>query len=145
MVAATYLPVQCASCAKIALLAAQPGQIPTCRTCGGPTAILPGESYAEGDIQLFERIEAAVRPLVISRRTAERIVAELRDIALRAEVPEAILLRVVDFLPSLHFLIPALYLQPTLAQERALLGRATGMVQTIINARLRDLDGRRAS
>jgi hypothetical protein len=123
----------------------QPGQIPTCRTCGGPTAILPGESYAESDTQLFERIEAAIRPVVISRRTAERIVSELRDVVLRGEAPEAILLRVVDFLPSLHFLIPALYLQPTLAQERALLSRATGMVQTIINARLRELNGLRAS
>jgi hypothetical protein len=106
---------------------------------------LPGERYGESDVQLFERIETAIRPLVISRRTAERVVAELRDMALRVDPPESILLRVVDFLPALHFLIPALYLQPTMAQERALLGRATGMLQTLITARLQDLEGLRAS
>jgi hypothetical protein len=145
MLAATYLPVLCGACAKIQLQCVQPGQMPSCRTCGGLTSILPGESYAESDVPLFERIETAVRPLIISRRTGERVVAELRDVALRADAPESILLRVVDFLPTLHFLIPALYLQPTPALERALLGRATGMLLTIIAARLRDLEGARAS
>jgi hypothetical protein len=145
MVAASYLPVICAACAKIQLQSMQPGQTPSCRTCGGITSVLPGERYAESDTALFERIETAVRPLVISRRTAERVVAELRDVALRAGAPEAILLRVVDFLPTLHFLIPALYLQPTPALERALLGRAAGMLQTIIAARLRGSECSRAS
>lgn len=72
---------------------------------------------------------------------AERLVAELRDVALRGEAPEAVLLRIVDCLPALHFLIPALYLQTTLALERVLLVRATGMVRTIVAARLRDAEG----
>lgn len=145
MVAATYLPVSCRACAKIHLQAVQAGQTPSCRTCGATSAIVPGECYGESDVQLFERIETAIRPLVISRRTAVRVVAELRDMALRVDPPESVLLRVVDFLPTLHFLIPALYLQPTVAQERALLGRATGMLQTLITARLQDLEGLRAS
>jgi hypothetical protein len=103
---------------------------------------LPGESYVESDVPLFERIEDAIRPLVISRRTAERVVTDLRDVALRAEAPEAILLRIVDFLPSLHFLIPALYLQPSLVLERSMLTRATGMVRTIVSTRLRELESR---
>ena len=78
----------------------------------------------------------------MSRRTAERVVAELRDVALRLEAPESVLLRVVDFLPTLHFLIPALYLQQTVALEKVLVVRACGMLLTIVTARLRDLDAR---
>lgn len=137
-----YLPAQCGTCGKIQLVPSHVGEVPSCRGCGAQAAFLPGESYAESDVQLFERIEAAIRPLVISRRTAERVVAELRDVALRAEAPEAILLRIVDFLPSLHFLIPALYLQPSLVLERTMLARATGMVRTIVSTRLRELESR---
>ena len=140
--ASPYLPVQCEACGKVQLVAAQVGQVPSCRSCGAKTAFLPGESYGESEVALFERIEEAIRPLVISRRTAERVVAELRDVALRAEAPEAILLRIVDFLPSLHFLIPALYLQPSLVLERSMLARATGMVRTIVATRLRELESR---
>jgi len=45
-----------------------------------------------------------------------------------------VLLHVLDHLPGLHFLLPALQLQPSPALERALLLRATGMVLTIVVA-----------
>jgi hypothetical protein len=137
-----YLPVQCSTCGKVQLVACEAGQVPSCRGCSAPTAFLPGESYGETDVALFDRIEDAIRPLPLSRRTAERVVTELRDVALRTEAPEAILLRIVDFLPSLHFLIPALYLQPSMALERSMLARATGMVRTIVSTRLRELESR---
>lgn len=140
--ASSFLPVQCRSCSKLELALARPGQVPSCRKCGEPVVFLPGASYLETDIPLFERIEDAIRPLIISRRNAERVVAELRNVALRAEAPESALLRVVDLLPSLHFLIPSLYLQPALAVERSKLGRAAGMVLTIMSARLRELEAR---
>jgi hypothetical protein len=142
MATSPYLPVQCAACGKTQLAASQVGEVPSCRNCGAPTAFVPGESYTEADVPLFERIEAAIHPVPLSRRTAERVVTELRDVALRAEAPEAILLRIVDFLPSLHFLIPALYLQPSLLLERSMLARAAGMVRTIVSTRLRGLESR---
>jgi hypothetical protein len=144
MVAAAYLPVFCEACARIHLQAVHAGQTPTCRVCGASASVLPGETYAESDVALFERIEAAVHPVVLSRRSGERVVAELRDVALRADAPESVLLRVVDFLPTLHFLIPALYLQPTPDLERVMMTRASGMLLTIVTARLRGLEGARA-
>lgn len=136
---AAYLPVLCTPCARVNLQSVQPGQVPTCRTCGAESVVLPGAVYGEADVSLFERIETSVRSLQISRGVAERVMLELRDVALRANAPESVLLNVVDHLPTLHFLIPALHVEPTLAPERQLLTRATGMVLTIISARLREL------
>lgn len=139
MVAAPYLPVYCSACAKACLQPARPGEAASCPTCGTPTVVLPGETYSEADVGLFERIEPEVRGAVLSRRAAEHIVAELRDVSARSESPEAVLLRIMDFLPGLHFLIPALDLQPTVAMERALLVRAAGMLKTVVSARLREM------
>ena len=139
MPAAPYLPVYCGNCRTARLQPAQPGEAASCLTCGTPTEVLPGETYCEADVALFERIEPEVRTAVLSRRAAEHIVAELRDVAVRAESPESVLLRILDFLPGLHFLIPALDLQPTVAMERALLVRATGMLKTVVAARLRGM------
>jgi hypothetical protein len=117
----------------------RPGQVPSCRTCGTESVVLPGAIYGEADVSLFERIETSVRSLQVSRGVAERVMLELRDVALRANAPESVLLNVVDHLPTLHFLIPALHVEPTLPPERRVLTRATGMVLTIISARLREL------
>lgn len=137
-----YLPVQCGSCEKVQLLAARVGAVPSCRSCGGDTAVLPGQSYVAEDEALFTRIEGAIEPVALKRRSAEQIVATLRGVALRGESPEKALLAVVDHLPSLHFLLPALTLDPGAARavQRSTLGRAAGMVLTIVAARLRRLE-----
>jgi hypothetical protein len=131
MLSAAYLPVFCQACQQLHLEPVQPGQTPT-----GPT-------YVESDVPLFERVASAVSSVTLPRRTCEQIVAELRDAALRT-APELVLLRVVDFLPALHFLLPALYLQPTRPLDRVMMTRAGGMVQAIVSARLRELEGSQA-
>jgi hypothetical protein len=100
--------------------------------------VLPSPTYAEADVSLFERIEESVHAANISRGTAERVAWELRDVTRRNEAPEALLLRVADFLPTIQFLIPVLHLKPGAALERPVLTRATGMLLTIANARLRE-------
>jgi hypothetical protein len=104
---------------------------------------VPSPNYAESDVPLFERVASAVNPATLPRRTCEQIVAELRNAALRT-TPELVLLRVVDFLPGLHFLLPALYLQPTRPLDRVTMTRAGGMVLAIVMARLRGLEGSQA-
>ena len=134
MATAQYLPVWCAACGRAQLQCLPPGNVSNCRTCGVPTSVLPGQTYVEGDVALFERIQAAVLATPLGRRTAERVEKELRDVAIRGDAPEVVLLHVLDHLPGLHFLLPALQLQPSPALERALLLRAAGMLLTIVMA-----------
>lgn len=143
MSATRFLPVRCEFCSATYLGPVGPDQVPTCRSCGGAASVLPGEAYREDDVPLFERIEVATRSVAISRREAERIIAELTGITTRSERPEAVLLRVVDFLPTLHFLVPALQLfKPA---ERVPLLRAAGMILSIVTGRLRQLERPQAS
>jgi hypothetical protein len=143
MNASRFLPVQCVSCAATYLTPVGVQHVTTCRNCGDVASVLPGEAYGEQDVPLFERVEAATRSVVVSRRQAERIVEELTGITTRSERPEAVLLRVVDFVPSLHFLMPALQLfKPS---ERVPLLRAAGMLRSIFAARLRRLERPQAS
>jgi ribosomal protein S27E len=142
MSASRFLPVQCASCAATYLTPVVQ-RVATCRNCGDVASVLPGEAYGEQDVPLFERIEAATRSVVVSRRQAERIVEELSGLTTRSERPEAVLLRVVDLVPALHFLVPAL--QVFKPNQRVPLLRAAGMVLSIFSARLRRLERPQAS
>ena len=140
---AQYLPVQCDGCEAVYLGSISSMGVASCRSCHGLASVLPGEVYGEGDVELFERVEAATRCAVISRRKAERLVAELTGIRTRAEAPETVLLRVIDLVPPLYFLVPALHLmRPT---RRFPLLRASGMLLTIFTARLRRLERQQAS
>jgi hypothetical protein len=140
MTDAAWLPISCARCARVQLQLVQPGDVPTCRSCGAYSTVFPGATYLESDVPLFDRIEAAIRPLNISRGVAERVLQELRDVARRTNAPESVFLQIVDFLPPLHFLIPALRLEQPGPRERQVLTRATGMVLTIVSSRLRALE-----
>jgi hypothetical protein len=138
--ASIYLPVACRECQQIRLQPLRAGQESTCQLCGSTGVVLPSPSYSEGDCPLFERIEEGVRSRRLSRQAAERVLRELRDVTRRAQSPEAVLLEVVDQVPSLHFLVPGLQLEGEAAPKRALLTRAAGMLLTIVAARLRQLE-----
>lgn len=140
MEAAIYVPVSCGVCAVQALQPVATGVVPRCRGCGAPAAVLPGATYTEADVPIFDRIEAAVRLDLKSARVGRRLVAELRHATSAAEDPESILLRVVDELPTLSFLLPALCLKPTTRQDRLALMRSTGMMVTILEARSQKLE-----
>jgi hypothetical protein len=102
--------------------------------------VLPGATYTEADVEMFDRIEAAVRFDLKSARAGYRLVAELRHATSAAEDPESIMLRVVDELPTLSFLLPALCLKPTTRQARVALVRSTGMIMTLLEARSQKLE-----
>jgi hypothetical protein len=132
-----YLPVLCSACLRTYLLPAASGTELSCRECGGTASVVPGETYGEGDIPLFERVSAAVDSGLRSAQAARQIVAELRDARHRSDPPEANLLRVVDELPGLGFLIPALYAKRITPAHRVQIARGLGMVLTLVAARLR--------
>lgn len=100
-----------------------------------PTTILPGEAYGESDVELFEQLDLAVHSDLTSEQTGRRLARELRAAGSGVNVAERALLRLIDDLPRLSFLVPALRLQPTKAQDRALMSRALGMLLMILNAR----------
>lgn len=135
-----HLPTQCRRCARVRLQPVRPGEATSCRSCGTDSVVLPSPTYAEEDVSLFERIEDSVHASNISQSVAERVVWELSDVPRRNRAPESVLLRVADFVPTIQFLIPVLHLKSTLALERHLLTRATGMLFTIVSARLRRLE-----
>lgn len=119
----------------IRLTAATPGAVPSCRGCGAPTTILPGAAYSREDVELFEELDAAVRSDLTSEQAGRRLGRELRAAGSSVDVAERTLLRLVDDLPRLRFLLPALRLKPTSLQDRALMARALGMIEMILNAR----------
>jgi hypothetical protein len=96
---------------------------------------LPGAAYVEEDVELFEQLDKAVRSDLTSEQTGRRLSRELRAAGSGAERAEHTLLRLIDDLPRLQFLLPALRLKPTSGQDRALMARALGMIQMILNAR----------
>jgi hypothetical protein len=131
-----YVPVLCSACLHTYLLPAASGDGLSCRDCGGAASVVPGETYGEDDLPLFERVSATVHA-DLTARAAQDILAELRDARGRTDSQEATLLRVADDLPGLRFLIPALYPKQVRAVHRAQIARGLGMVLTLVSARLR--------
>ena len=137
MDAPLFLPLHCPTCSAIRLESVLPGAVTTCRECGSTTIVVPGESYTERDVPLFSRIEGTVRQAQLTRRDLRMLASLLADVEQRLRAPEAVLLRVLDFLPGLHFLIPSLYASRTpVTLDRGALIRATGMIQSLISVRV---------
>lgn len=95
--------------------------------------MLPGETYGEDDVPLFEKVAAAIDGHLPTGPVARRIAAELREARGRSDPAETILLRIVDDIPGLRFLLPALYRKTMAPTHRAQLQRALGMVLTLAN------------
>jgi hypothetical protein len=131
------LPALCTSCLRSCLLPAASDEELFCRKCGGAANVVPGETYGEGDIPLFERVSAAVESHLRTARAAQKIVTELRDARRRSDPPEAILLRVTDDLPGMEFLIATLHSKRITPAHRIQMARGLGMVLTLAAARLR--------
>src|SRR5688500_14363613 len=135
MTATQHLPLRCEKCARSWLEAVRSGEGKSCQECGAPASVLPGASYTRDDVALFTRIDVAVRTADISLRTAERIATELKGLATRTDARNEVLLRLLDLVPALHFLL----LVPeepkvTPSAQRARWLHAAGMLQTIVIA-----------
>ena len=126
---AEYLPTYCETCARTSLAGLEAEGGTSCPRCGAPTTIVPGEIYHVHDLALFTQIEAEVHAARLSRQEARVLASELTSVA-RMASPERLLLRMLDFVPSLRFL----------QEDRARLTRATGMFRAIIATQLRRLE-----
>jgi hypothetical protein len=131
---ALYLPTACDSCDRTWL--APPGieAGATCPFCGGPAHVVPGETYRAEDVELFERIERAIRVAQLAELSSRRLWATLSDVAERGRRPEQLLLPASDAIPALQFVYEAF------AADRAQLSRAVGMILVVITAHLRALE-----
>jgi hypothetical protein len=74
-----YLPTYCANCAVIALRVAHEclGGEATCPRCGEAAQVVPGCSYVEGDVPLFNRLKRIVEDTQISSEDARRLAFEI--------------------------------------------------------------------
>lgn len=115
---------------------------PICRKCGAVASVLPGPLYNTDDESLFDQVAAAVGSNLSSERIGQRIVAELRNAEARTDAVQRVMLRVVDDLPALGFLVPALSFRPTTVARHQYMLRASGILLTIVTARVRQLEGR---
>jgi hypothetical protein len=126
---AEYLPTYCETCVRTSLSGLQAEGGTSCPRCGAPTTIVPGEIYHVHDLALFAQIEAEVHAARLSRQEARVLAGELTSVT-RMASPERVLLRMLDFVPSLRFLL----------DDRTRLIRATGMFSTIVATQLRHLE-----
>ena len=123
-----YVPAMCKACGRIALIQAVDG-VAACPRCSSSVAVVPGEAYRAADVPLFKRIESIIHDSELSPEDGGRIVNALTDVTRRIRHPERCMLTVVKLIPSLSFL------PESLANQRARLARAAGMVLAIVWAR----------
>jgi len=135
--ASVYLPLHCEICGRTRLQPVQPGHVTRCAECGEPVDVVPSETYGEHDVALFERIDAAFRRAKLSRQDLLATWASTSDVELRTRAPDSVLLRVLDQLPQLHFLLPSLYGAKAAPFDRRALARAIGMLRAMVSTELR--------
>ena len=136
MYSAPHLPTACDRCDRAWLARPDFDQMATCPFCDGPADVVPGESYGEADVALFETSASIVHDEQLSRPTSHQLWATLSNVPERGRRPDLLLLPVVDAIPALQFV------QETCTQDRAQLARAAGMILVAISAHLRALESR---
>jgi hypothetical protein len=131
-----YLPTACSACNRTWLAPPVLGRLATCQFCQGPADVVPGESYRADDIPLFDKIEGAIFAAQPAEQLSQRLWVTLSNVEERSRRPELLVLAVVHAIPGLHFLIEAF------ANDKAQLARAIGIILVVLNARLRNFEGR---
>jgi hypothetical protein len=127
-----YLPTRCICCGHAALAPVATATAANCARCGnGPVRVVPGEAYRAEDVDLFERITAAVEAEALPDEGAIGVLAELSEVAARTETPVRLLARLLETVPALRFLEPG-----QSRAERELLVHALGMVLAVLAAQV---------
>jgi hypothetical protein len=134
MRSAPHLPTACDRCDRAWLARPDFDQIGTCPFCDGPADVVPGESYDEADVALFETIASIVHDEQLSRVASHRLWATLSNVSERGRRPDRLLLPVVAAIPALQFV------QEAFVRQRTQLARAAGMTLVAITAHLRALE-----
>jgi hypothetical protein len=123
-----FLPTHCRACGAVALVTrgAEDQAAAPC-ACGGTAFVVPGPSFAEHEVALFDWLVKVARYAQLRPAEAQRVCMEIETGLARADQPRTYA-RLTERFPSLD------ELYPQLADSPARMARALRMLETILNA-----------
>jgi hypothetical protein len=124
-----WLPTRCEACQRVDLLPARDGvegKLP-CPACGGIAHVVPGCSYAEGDVALFTELARVVSSGKVSLPEALRLTIDIERAAATGKEAEAFM-AVARRLPLLEPMRLMLEAHPKRLRQALL------MFATVLNA-----------
>jgi hypothetical protein len=121
-----FIPTYCAACGRAALVSgnALSGTNFQCELCGGPALVIPGESYVESDVPLFEQLRVALREAAVTPALAAQL---RRQVGPRDGAPGASLRRLAASVPALS------NLDLIVGNNTLTLRKADGMLATLLD------------
>lgn len=123
-----FIPTYCDGCGHLALLAEQSvvGGMARCAECDGMVRALPGETYMEDDIALFNDLCAALNEVGLTPQHAAGLAAQLE--IRRTQPPGRGLKQLAQVLPSLGIL------ELIVANRTTTLHKAESMLAMLLDA-----------
>lgn len=123
-----FLPTHCRSCGAVALVtrSTQNDAAAPC-SCGGTGFVVPGPSFADHEVALFDWLVKVARYAELRPAEAQRVCMEIETGLARADQPGTYA-RLTKRFPSLSELLPQV------ADSPARMARALRMLETILNA-----------
>lgn len=123
-----FLPTHCRACGSVALaIRSTQHQAAAPCSCGGTAFVVPGPSFAEHEVALFDWLVKVARYAQLRPAEAQRVCLEIETGLARADQPGTYA-RLTERFPSLA------ELRPQLADSPARMARALRMLETILNA-----------
>lgn len=122
------LPTHCRACGAVALARRDvQNQVASPCACGGQAFVVPGPSFADHEVALFEWLTKVARYAQLRPAEAQRVCIEIEMGLASADQPGTYA-RLSERFPSL------VELAPQLVDSPARLARALRMLETILNA-----------
>ena len=126
-----YLPIFCELCARASLAPLRPATHELrCSFCEQVGRVIPGPIYVDGDWLTFADIDLSLFEAELDGRQATALVEVLREMVDQPDLPELIVKRMIERVP-------------TLAQARGALlehlPRSISMLMTLLVGRTRDV------
>jgi hypothetical protein len=122
------LPTHCRACGAVTLSPRDvPNQVAAPCPCGGQAYVVPGPSFAQHEIALFDWLVKVARYAQLRPAEAQRVCIEIEMGLASADQPGTFA-RLAQRFPSLT------ELAPQLVDSSARLARALRMLETILNA-----------
>jgi hypothetical protein len=123
-----FVPTHCRACGAVTLATRMaPDQAAAPCDCGGTAFVVPGPSFAEHEVALFDWLTKVARYAQLRPAEAQRVCIEIETGLARADQPGTFA-RLTERFPSLAELAPQLVDSP------ARQARALRMLETILNA-----------
>ena len=121
-----FIPTYCDGCSRAALVAEKSiaGGVARCSECGKAARALPGETYGEDDVALFNDLRAALEEVGLTPQHATGLATQLE--IRRTQPPGQGLRQLAQMLPSLGIL------ELIVANRTATLRKAESMLATLL-------------